>query len=216
MSSNARKWILAAAIAGALPGLANAATTVMDFDNPLLVAGQKVAGFYSGFTWRNAEVRGALGSGADYDPPPSGENAAIRSPDDNCIVGGTDCDIQFTSDLDIVQLIVAGAIYGQGGVLHVVANGQQLAIALDTNSSSGGCTSAPANAVGWSCPVPFNFDPSLHIRTISFDLPTGGGAIDSLSVTTAAGVTRVPEPGSFALVALALVGAAASRRKRAA
>lgn len=210
MPSNTRSWILAAVIAGALPGVASAGiTTVMNFDS--LADGTQVAEAYAsdGYHWKNAKVFDAVDAGSSAAPPPSGNNIVIKSSDAAC--GGA-CDVLFDSDFAIFEVVVSGLISGHG-TLHAIANNGTV-LDIDTATTSGGC--AAGVAAGWTCERTITFSLGANITRITFDVPGGASGIDSLRVTQHdRGISQVSEPASLTLVALALFAAVFRRRHRA-
>ncbi len=205
MISKTRMWILAAAAAVMVPGAASAGvTTLMEFDS--LATGVQVAEAYAsdGYHWKNARV---VAPGGQAAPPPSGTKVVFKNSDAAC---GSFCDVLFDSDSAIFEVVVSGLILGSGTLHAIASNG--VVLDIDTVAAGGGC--APGVAAGWSCERKIQFSLADNVTRITFDVPVGLGAIDSLKVTLHDRAAQVPEPASFALVALALCGAGFSRRVR--
>lgn len=210
MISKTRKWVFAAAAAAAVvvPGAASAGvTTVMNFDS--LVDGVQVAEAYAsdGYHWKNARVFDAVFAQSLGAPPPSGDNVVVKNSDAAC---GAACDVLFDSDSAIFEVVVSGLIVGSGTLHAIASNG--VVLDIDTPLAGGGC--AAGVEPGWSCEKTIRFSLADNVTRITFDVPGGLGAIDSLKVTLHDRAVQVPEPASLALVALGMFGAGFSRRVR--
>lgn len=135
---------------------------------------------------------------------------------DACPVGAV-CDVEVTSTAGSIEQFSISGFTAAGPDLVVLAldAGRNMiaTLVIDTEQQSVGC----AVPTDWSCDRIFSFAASTNVTTLLF-VTSGTSVIDNLRITTfdALPPKGVPEPGSLALVAGAVLSAFRFRLKAAA
>jgi len=202
-----RSFFLSAAVALVASAPAKAGP-VMTFEE-LSDGATTVDGFYgNGVTWVNEQILNSVGtpSLSPYaGPNPSQANVLAR-------ISCTACELELVSVSAIETISLSGST--TSGNLQVFAfnalNAQVATLLLDTDQQSVGCPIVTS----WSCNRSFDFTTLQDIHRLQF-ITSGVGVLDNVQVTTYAGTGggELPESGTLALAAAALLGLAATRRR---
>jgi PEP-CTERM motif len=202
------KALGAALLSVGLMGAAHAAATVIDFDEPGIALGNTITNQYAAiglvFSGANHVVRN------ENDAPP-GDPWAVNPP--VAPVGSSPSFLLNDGGSTLEILVKAG--FGIGGLtFSYIANNKPFSIVvLDANNTSyqliGGSGSG-----NWVYDLTVAVGDNSRVRFNSAGNVNSDFAIDNIRFGSASS-HGAPEPGAMALVAVALAGAAVSRRKQA-
>ncbi|WP_088279116.1 PEP-CTERM sorting domain-containing protein [Ideonella sp. A 288] len=221
MSLLRRLLVVAAASAALVPQFARAEYVTMDFEGDALVddvvnPDHRIGSFYAksfGITFGNAAGvdNSSVFEETDTDavpPPPNGSHRVLtgfdkRCETDNC--AGEPISIEFSSSTGLTGLRLTHLL--NPGTLTISYVG--LNPLLQQDSVSIVCP-AGGPVCDWDTS---EFDFKFVAFRVSITGADSSYVIDDLSVNRFSGNT-IPEPASFALAGMALLGMAASRRRR--